>query len=63
MKNMDNIKAKGVDSVACVSVNDPYALDAWAKSQNYQGIEFFADHDGAFTKYEHENYRPNLYLF
>lgn len=29
--NIDKLKAKGVDSVICVSVNDPYALNGWAE--------------------------------
>ena len=28
------LKAKGVDPIACVAVNDPFVLDAWAKSKN-----------------------------
>lgn len=30
-KNIDKLKAKGIDSVICVAVNDPYVLDGWAK--------------------------------
>ena len=29
--NIDKFKAKGIDSVICVSVNDPYTLNAWAE--------------------------------
>lgn len=29
-KNIDKFKAKGVDSVICVSVNDPYTMNGWA---------------------------------
>lgn len=31
--NSDEIKKKGVSAVACVSVNDPFVMDAWAKEQ------------------------------
>ncbi|KAJ9700244.1 hypothetical protein PVL29_005866 [Vitis rotundifolia] len=30
-KNVDKFKAKGIDSVICVAVNDPYTLNAWAE--------------------------------
>lgn len=30
-KNIDKFKAKGIDSVICVAVNDPYTLNAWAE--------------------------------
>lgn len=30
-KNIDNFKAKGIDSVICVSVNDPYTMNGWAE--------------------------------
>lgn len=29
--NIDKFKAKGIDSVICVAVNDPYALNGWAE--------------------------------
>lgn len=29
-KNIDKFKAKGIDSVICVAVNDPYVMNAWA---------------------------------
>lgn len=31
--NADTFKAKGVDTIACLSVNDPWVMDAWAKDQ------------------------------
>ncbi|CAA7399985.1 unnamed protein product [Spirodela intermedia] len=50
-KNVDKFKSKGVDSVICVSVNDPYVMNAWAeKLQAKDGIEFYGDFDGSFHK-------------
>jgi peroxiredoxin len=44
-------KAKGVDTVACVSVNDPFVLGAWAKQTGAEGkVTFLADGNGDFTK-------------
>ena len=45
------LKAKGVDVIACVSVNDVFVMDAWGKSQNVGAdIVMLADGNGAFTK-------------
>ncbi|XP_050216174.1 peroxiredoxin-2F, mitochondrial [Mercurialis annua] len=50
-KNFDKFKAKGIDSVICVAVNDPYVLNAWAeKLQANDSIEFYGDFDGSFHK-------------
>ncbi|KAF0897909.1 hypothetical protein E2562_001618 [Oryza meyeriana var. granulata] len=49
--NIDKLKEKGVDSVICVSVNDPYVLNGWAeKLQAKDAIEFYGDFDGSFHK-------------
>ena len=32
--SFDKIKAKGVDTIACISVNDAFVMGAWAKDQN-----------------------------
>ena len=47
--NADNIKAKGVDSIVCMSVNDAFVMDAWGKSQNAEELLMLADGNGAFT--------------
>ena len=31
MDNIDKFKAKGIDTVICVSINDPYAMNEWAE--------------------------------
>ncbi|EEF45351.1 peroxiredoxin-2F, mitochondrial [Ricinus communis] len=50
-KNVDKFKAKGIDSVICVAVNDPYVLNGWAeKLQANDAIEFYGDFDGSFHK-------------
>ena len=49
--NIDKLKAKGIDSVICVAVNDPYVLNGWAeKLQAKDAIEFYGDLDGSFHK-------------
>ncbi|XP_031500213.1 peroxiredoxin-2F, mitochondrial [Nymphaea colorata] len=49
--NIEKFKAKGVDSVICVAVNDPYVLNGWAeKLQAKDAIEFYGDFDGSFHK-------------
>ncbi|MFB2533407.1 peroxiredoxin [Paracoccus sp. p4-l81] len=51
IETADQYAAKGVDLV-CVSVNDPFVTDAWAKSTGADkaGITVLADAEGAFTK-------------
>ncbi|GAV84597.1 Redoxin domain-containing protein [Cephalotus follicularis] len=49
--NINKFKAKGIDSVICVAVNDPYVLNGWAeKLQAIDAIEFYGDFDGSFHK-------------
>ena len=43
------LKAKGVDEIACVSVNDAFVMGAWAKSAGADGITMLADGNGAFA--------------
>ena len=45
------LKAKGVDEIACLSVNDAFVMKAWAKDQGVEGeITMLADGNGDFTK-------------
>ena len=46
----DKLKAKGVDSIMCVSVNDAFVMSAWGKAQNAEEIMMLADGNAFFTK-------------
>ena len=48
--NADKIKGQGVDTIACMSVNDPFVMGAWGKNQNAEEILMLADGNGEFTK-------------
>lgn len=51
VEQADALKAKGADVVACLAVNDPFVLDAWAKSQGVEDkIVMLADGSAEFTK-------------
>jgi peroxiredoxin/glutaredoxin len=42
-------KSAGVDDVICLSVNDPFVMEAWQHSEKAHGIRFIADPFGEFT--------------
>lgn len=45
------LKAKGVDKIVCMSVNDAFVMDAWAKSQDAgDKVEMLADGNGDFAR-------------
>jgi len=51
IQNAEQIKAKGIDTIACISVNDVFVMDAWGKSQNAgDKVLMLADGDGEFAK-------------
>jgi len=51
LKNADAIKAKGVDTIACLSVNDAFVMGAWAKDQGTGGqIEMLGDGSADLTR-------------
>jgi peroxiredoxin len=50
VENLDALKAKGVDEIACTAVNDAFVLAAWAKSAGADGITMLADGNGDFAK-------------
>ncbi|MCG3726030.1 peroxiredoxin [Vibrio cincinnatiensis] len=46
----DQLKAKGVDMIACVAVNDAFVMKAWGEAQNASELIMLADGDASFTK-------------
>ncbi len=48
--NADKIKAKGVDDIVCLSVNDAWVMGAWGKDQNADAIHMVADGSANFTQ-------------
>jgi peroxiredoxin (alkyl hydroperoxide reductase subunit C) len=51
VSNADAIKAKGVDTIACLSVNDPFVMGAWGADQGVgDKITMLADGSANFTK-------------
>ncbi|MCX8132723.1 MAG: peroxiredoxin [Roseococcus sp.] len=45
------LKAKGVDAIACMAVNDVFVMGAWGKDQGVgESVMMLADGSGAFTK-------------
>ncbi|KAF7775125.1 hypothetical protein PCIT_a1238 [Pseudoalteromonas citrea] len=46
----DELKAKGVDIIACVSVNDAFVMKAWGEAHNASELMMLGDGDASFTK-------------
>jgi peroxiredoxin len=51
LEEADTIRAKGVDAIACVAVNDPFVLKAWDHATGATGrIDIFSDGNAEFTR-------------
>ena len=51
LTNYDKIKAQGVDTIACMAVNDAFVMDAWGKDKGVGNkILMLADGNGEYTK-------------
>jgi peroxiredoxin len=48
--NADAIKAKGVDDIVCVSVNDAFVMDSWGNDKNADELLMVGDGNGEFAK-------------
>ncbi|MAD35660.1 peroxiredoxin [Tistrella sp.] len=51
VEQADQIAAKGVDEIVCISVNDAFVMGAWGKAQGVDGkVRLLADGNGDLTK-------------
>lgn len=50
VRRAEDLKAKGVDTIACIATNDAFVMDAWGKAQGTEGkVMMLADGNGEFT--------------
>jgi len=51
VENAASLKAKGIDEIACVAVNDAFVMGAWGKEQKTEGkVRMLADGSGDFAR-------------
>ena len=47
---MKQFKSFGIDEIYCLSVNDAFVMNAWAKNQNLKNVKVIPDGSGEFTR-------------
>jgi thioredoxin-dependent peroxiredoxin len=50
-ENYDLIRNNDIDEVYCISVNDAFVMNAWAKQQDIQNVKVIPDGSGNFTRF------------
>ncbi|KAI7906253.1 thioredoxin-like protein [Cokeromyces recurvatus] len=50
IQHAKELKSKGIDLIACVSVNDAFVMNAWGEQYNLQDITLLADSKGELAK-------------
>ena len=51
IKATDQLREKNIKKIICISVNDPFVMDAWGKTHNVENkILMVADYKADFTK-------------
>jgi peroxiredoxin len=50
VEKAQELKGKGIDEIACISVNDPFVMSAWGERDGSQDITMIADGNGAFAQ-------------
>ena len=46
----DDFKAKGIDEVYCMSVNDSFVMNVWAEKHEIENVKMIPDGSGEFTR-------------
>ena len=49
-EHYSKLKATGIDEIYCVSVNDSFVMNAWAKDQKLENVKVIPDGSGEFTR-------------
>ncbi|WP_353471968.1 peroxiredoxin [Salipiger sp. H15] len=49
-KNAETFRANGIDEIYCMSVNDSFVMNQWAKSQDLEAVKVIPDGSGEFTR-------------
>jgi peroxiredoxin len=50
VEKASDLKSRGIDEIACISVNDPFVMGAWGKADGSEDITMIADGNGAFAE-------------
>ena len=50
VEKAEELKASGIDEIACIAVNDPFVMAAWGKSDGSDAITMVADGNGEFAE-------------
>src|SRR6476659_6755501 len=50
VEKAQELKGKGIDEIACISVNDPFVMSAWNQRDGSEDITMLADGNGAFAQ-------------
>ncbi|MEC9103512.1 MAG: peroxiredoxin [Pseudomonadota bacterium] len=49
-KNIEDFRAHGIDEIYCMSVNDSFVMNQWAKAQGIENVKVIPDGSGEFTR-------------
>ncbi|KPL67365.1 alkyl hydroperoxide reductase [Erythrobacter sp. SG61-1L] len=50
VEKAEELKAKGIDEIACTAVNDAFVMGAWGKASGSDAVTMLADGNGDFVK-------------
>ncbi|PCD01812.1 peroxiredoxin [Sphingomonas spermidinifaciens] len=50
VERAEELKAKGIDEIACTSVNDAFVLGAWRRANDAEAVTMLADGNGEFAR-------------